>query len=237
MGAAVLGFFAGTLSVLSPCVLPLLPIVVTSALQRHRYGPLALAAGLVLMSTATGLVFASLGFATAFDRDLARTGAASLMLLVGLVLLVPPLQEIAARAAGSLVRGAGTLTEQRSPGLGGQFVLGLLLGAVWLPCTGPTLAAAVTLAARSQDLVRATAVMLFFGMGAVVPVLAVAYGSRHWLAAREASLARVSAIGRPLMGMLLLLVGLLTLSGIDKAIEAWLVDRMPDWLVDLVTRF
>ena len=74
-------------------------------------------------------------------------------------------------------------------------------------------------------------------MGAVVPVLAVAYGSRHLLAARESSLARVAAIGTPLMGMLLLLVGLLTLSGIDKTIEAWLVDRMPDWLVDLVTRF
>ena len=89
------------------------------------------------MSTLTGLVFASLGFASAVDRDFARTAAASLMLLVGLVLLVPPLQEIAARAAGPLVRGAGTLTERRSPGLGGQFVLGLLLGAVWLPVHRP----------------------------------------------------------------------------------------------------
>lgn len=236
MGAAVLGFLAGILSVLSPCVLPLLPIVAASALQRHRYGPLALAGGLVLTSAATGLLFASLGFAAAVDRDLARTAAATLMLLVGLVLLMPPLQEAAAWAAGPLARGAGALTGRLSAGPGGQFVLGLLLGIVWTPCTGPTLAAAVTLAAGSQDLARAGIVMLSFGIGAIVPVLGLAYGSRRLLAAREASLARVAAIGKPLMGVLLMLVGLLTLSGADKAIEAWLVERMPDWLVDLVTR-
>jgi cytochrome c biogenesis protein CcdA len=236
VGAAVLGFFAGTLSVLSPCVLPLLPIVVASALQRHRYGPLALAGGLVLTSAATGLLFASLGFAAAVDRDAARMTAATLMLFVGLVLLVPRLQKAAAWAMGPLARGASGLTQRLSAGLGGQFVLGLLLGIVWTPCTGPTLAAAVTLAAGSQDLGRAGAVMLFFGIGAVVPVLGLAYGSRRLLAAREASLARVGALGRPLMGALLLLVGLLTLSGLDKAIEAWLVEHMPDWLIDLVTR-
>jgi len=237
MGAAVLGFFAGSLSVLSPCVLPLLPIVVASALQRHRYGPLALAGGLVLTLAATGLLFASLGFAAAFDRDAARMTAAMLMLLVGLVLLVPRLQEAAAWVAGPLARGAGALTGRLSAGLGGQFVLGLLLGIVWTPCTGPTLAAAVTLAAGSQDLTRAGAVMLSFGIGAVVPVLGLAYGSRRLVAAREASLARVAVIGRPLMGGLLLLVGMLTLSGTDKAVETWLVGHMPDWLVDLVTRF
>jgi cytochrome c-type biogenesis protein len=237
MGAAVLGFFAGTLSVLSPCVLPLLPIVVASALQRHRYGPLALAGGLVLTSAATGLLFASLGFAATVDRDLARTVAATLMLLVGLVLLVPPLQEATAWAARPLARGASAFTGRLSAGLGGQFVLGLLLGIVWTPCTGPTLAATVTLAAGSHDLAHAGAVMLFFGIGAVVPVLVLAYGSRRLLAAREISLARVAAIGKPLMGVLLMLVGLLTLSGTDKTIEAWLVERMPDWLVDLVTRF
>jgi len=236
MGAAILGFFAGTLSVLSPCVLPLLPIVVASALQRHRYRPLALAGGLVLTSAATGLAFASLGFAVGVDRETMRTVAAALMLLAGLLLLVPRLQEAAARAAAPLARGANALTGWPTPGLGGQFVFGLFLGAVWTPCTGPTLAAAVTLAARSEDLIHAGAVMLCFGIGAVVPVLGIAYGSRRVLAAREASLARVAAFGRPVMGVLLLLVGVLTFSGTDKAIEAWLVAQMPDWLVDLTTR-
>ncbi|MGH7333254.1 MAG: cytochrome c biogenesis CcdA family protein [Candidatus Rokuibacteriota bacterium] len=232
MGAAVLSFFAGTLSVLSPCVLPLLPIVVASALQRHRFGPLALAGGLVLASAATGLAFASLGFAAGVDRDTARAVAASLMVLIGIVLLVPRLREVAARVTGPLARGASALT---TPGLGGQFVLGLLLGAVWTPCSGPTLAAAVTLAARSEDLAHAGVVMLFFGIGAVVPVLGVAYGSRRVLTASEPSLVRVAAIGPPVMGALLLLVGVLAFSGTDKAIEAWLVAHMPDWLVDLTT--
>jgi cytochrome c biogenesis protein CcdA len=237
MGAAVLGFLAGTLSVLSPCVLPLLPVVVASALQRHRYGPLALASGLVFTSAAMGLVFASVGFAAGVDRDGSRATVAVVMLLVGLVLLVPRLQEAVAWAAGPLAHGASALTGRLAPGLGGQFALGLLLGVVWTPCTGPTLAAAVTLAARSENLARAGMVMLSFGIGAVVPVLAVAYGSRRLLVGRQASLARVAALGRPLMGVLLLLVGMLALTGTDKTIEAWLVDHMPEWLIDLSTRF
>src|SRR5262245_46364382 len=106
MGGALISFLAGTLSVLSPCVLPLLPIVVASALQRHRFGPLVLAGGLVLALAATGLAFASLGFAAGVDRGTARVAAATVMALVGIVLLVPRLQGMVAWTAGPLARGA-----------------------------------------------------------------------------------------------------------------------------------
>jgi cytochrome c biogenesis protein CcdA len=89
MGAIVVSFLAGTLSVLSPCVLPLLPLVVASALQRHRHGPLALAAGLVPSAAATGVFFASLGFTVGLDQDLGRRVTAGAMAAVGVVLLVP----------------------------------------------------------------------------------------------------------------------------------------------------
>ena len=86
MGAVVVSFVAGTLSVLSPCVLPLLPLIVASALQRHRHGPLALATALVLSASATGVFFASLGFAVGLDQELGRRIAASAMAVVGIVL-------------------------------------------------------------------------------------------------------------------------------------------------------
>ena len=181
MGAVALSFVAGTLSVLSPCVLPLLPIVVASALQRHRHGPLALAAGLVLSSTTTEIFFASLGFAVGVDRDVARAASGVVMAVVDVVLLAPPLQDVFARAATPLSNAAGALTTRVPPGLGGQFIVGALLGAIWTACTGPTLAAAVTLAARSENLAHAAAVMLTFSIGAVVPVLVIAYVSRQAL--------------------------------------------------------
>ena len=236
MGAVVLSFAAGTFSVLSPCVLPLLPIVIASALQSHRHGPLALAAGLVLSSAATGLVFASLGFTLGLDRDVARAVAAGLMAVAGLFLLLPRLQAAFAAASAPLARGADGLARRLPPGLGGQLLLGLLLGAVWTPCTGPTLAAAVSLATRSESLGRAGLVMLVFGIGAAVPVLALAYGSRRALVGRRAWLGSVATAAKPIMGGLLLLVSALTVTGADKAIETWMVDHMPGWLVELTTR-
>jgi len=236
MGAVVLSFAAGALSVLSPCVLPLLPIVVASALQHHRHGPLALAAGLVLTSAATGLVFASLGFTLGVDRATARTAAAILMLTAGVVLLVPRLAAAFSALAMPLATRADRLAARLPAGLGGQFAPGALLGVVWPPCTGPTLAAAVTLAAHSENLVRAATVMLGFEVGAVVPVLALAYGSRRAVLGHRARLATLAAVGRPLIAVVLLSVGALALTGGDQVVEAWKVERMPEWLLDLTTR-
>ncbi len=236
MGVLALSFGAGALSLLSPCVLPLLPIVIASALQHHRLGPLALAAGLVASSTATGLTFASLGFAVPVDREAARVGAAAAMALAGLALLVPGLAALGAGAMAPVARGADRLARRVPSGLAGQGLLGLLLGGVWLPCTGPTLAAATTLAAQSDNLARAGLVMVVFGVGAAVPLLALAYGSRRAVGARRPWAGAVLSAGKPLMGGALLLVAALTASGGDKVVEAWLLDRMPGWLVDLTVR-
>lgn len=235
MGAIIVSFAAGTLSVLSPCVLPLLPIVVASALQQHRHGPLALASGFVLGSAAIGLFFASLGFSLGVDRDAARAVAAAMMAVAGVTLLLPPLQRAFAVAAAPLAGGANLFATRLPAGLGGQFLLGLLLGTVWTPCTGPTLAAAITVAARSESLPRAGAVMLVFGMGAVAPVLSLAYGSRRALQGRPLGVASVVRAGKAILGTLLLLVGVLALTGVDKLIEAWMVEHMPDWLINLTT--
>lgn len=84
---------------------------------------------------------------------------------------------------------------------------------------------------------HAGAVMLTFGIGAVVPVLLLAYGSRQTLSARGHDLRVIATIGKPAMAVALLVVGALTLSGTDKVVETWIVDHMPDWLVTLTTRF
>ena len=235
MGALSLSFAAGVLSVLSPCVLPLLPVVIASAMHSHRHGPLALAAGLVVSSTAIGLVFASLGFTWGVDRDMARAVAAALMVAAGLVLLLPRLQDAFATMSAPLARGADRVVRRLPPGFGGQLLLGSLLGAVWTPCAGPTLAAALSLAARSESLLRAVVVMLVFGVGAAVPVIALAYGARRALFGRRAWLGSAVSTAQPIMGGVLLLVGVLTVTGADKVVETWMVDHMPSWFVDLTT--
>src|SRR5512143_504217 len=87
-----LAFLAGVLSVLSPCVLPLLPIVLGTAASEHRLGPVALAVGLGLSFVTIGLFVASIGFAAGLDTDVFRAISAALLIAVGLVLLMPKLQ-------------------------------------------------------------------------------------------------------------------------------------------------
>jgi len=235
MGACVLGFAAGALSAFSPCVLPLLPLVLAGAVERHRLGPLVLAAGLAASATVVGFAVALLGFA--LDRDLVRVLAGGLLVLVGLVLLIARLDVAVARAAAPIAAGAAALLARLGPGgLAGQFVVGALLGALWTPCGGPTLGAAIGLAAQRRSLGAAAAVMAAYSLGAVVPVLLLAYGSRR-LAARPDRLALVARLGKPAVGVALVLLGMLSVTGGDKVLETRVLDAMPAWLVDLTTRF
>jgi cytochrome c-type biogenesis protein len=232
------GFLAGSLSTLSPCVLPLLPVLLGGALQQHRLAPLALAGGLALSFTAVGLFVATLGFAVDIDSGSIRMVAAGLMVAFGAVLVSERLQHPFARMAGPLTGGAnGLLARVSGDGLAGQFLLGVLLGAVWSPCAGPTLGAAIGLAAQSGTAAQAAAIMVLFSLGATAPMLALSYGSRQALSQRRAKLARLAELAKPVMGAVLLLIGLLILSGLDKVVETRLTDTMPVWLVNLTTRF
>ncbi|TAN47106.1 MAG: cytochrome c biogenesis protein CcdA [Rhodospirillales bacterium] len=232
------GFLAGSLSTLSPCVLPLLPVLLGGAVQQHRLAPLALAGGLALSFTAVGLFVATLGFAVDIDGGAIRLVAAGLMVAFGAILASERLQHLFARLAGPLTGGAnGMLARMSGDGLAGQFLLGVLLGAVWSPCAGPTLGAAIGLAAQSGTAAQAAAIMILFSLGATAPMLALAYGSRQALSQRRATLARLAELTKPVLGTALLLVGLLILSGLDKVVETRLTDTMPPWLVNLTTRF
>ena len=181
MGACFLGFAAGALGTLSPCVLPLLPLVVAGAVERHHLGPLVLAAGLAASATTIGFAVALLGFA--LDRDVVRVAAGALLLVVGAVLLIARLDVALARATTPLAARAAALLARLGPrGLAGQAVVGALLGALWTPCGGPTLGGAIGLAAQRRSLGAAAAVMAAYSVGAVVPVLLLAYGSRRLVA-------------------------------------------------------
>jgi cytochrome c-type biogenesis protein len=238
MAGIGLALLAGVLTSLSPCVLPLVPIVIATALGEHRFGPVALTAGLALSFVTVGLFVATVGFAAGLDEDLFRSVAAALLILVGGVLLIPRLQLQLAAAAGPIANwtqtpGGGLSTR----GLGGQFVVGLMLGAVWSPCVGPTLGAASVLAARAENLALVALTMLAFGIGAALPLLAIGMMSREALTRWRGRLLAAGSGGKLLMGAVLVAVGALILTGLDKRLEAVLVEASPAWLTDLTTRF
>jgi cytochrome c biogenesis protein CcdA len=219
-------------------VLPLLPLVFGPAAAAHRFGMAALAAGLVISFVAVGLFIATVGFSIGLDGDVFRTAAAVLLAGLGVVLLSGALQTRLAVAAGGVSDAGSQLIDRVTPsGLGGQFVLGLLLGAVWSPCVGPTLGAASVLASQGKDLPAVASVMVAFGVGTAVPLLAVGLVSRQVLARWRGRMLQAGKVGKYLLGLSMLAVAALILTGTDRALEAALVSASPAWLTDLTTRF
>lgn len=231
-----LSFVAGSLSTLSPCVLPLVPILLGTAATAHRFGPFVLAAGLTSSFTAVGVFVASLGASLDLDPALFRNVAAVLLIAFGMLLLSSQLQErFALAASGVSGAGQGVLSRLTLDGLPGQFVLGLLLGIVWSPCVGPTLGVAVTLASQGQSLAQVALVMALFGLGAGLPLVALGLVSRQAMLRMRGRLLAAGRIGKQALGALMLVLGAAILTGGDKRFEAWVLQAAPTWLVELTT--
>ena len=238
LGVIGLAALAGVLSALSPCVLPLLPLVLGAAASEHKWGPALLALGVAASFVAVGLFVATIGFSIGPDGDRFRFIAASLMAVAGLVLIAPPLQDRFSAAVGPLsdrldraFRGAPLIAAL------GPFGMGLTLGAVWSPCVGPTLGAASVLAARGENLREVALVMGAFGIGAAAPLLALGLLSRRLLNRWRGSLLGAGKRGKQALGALLLALGLLILTQLDKPVEAAVLALSPEWLTQLTTRF
>jgi cytochrome c biogenesis protein CcdA len=234
----VLAFAAGLLSILSPCVLPLVPIVLGVAVSAHRLGAFALAAGLAASFTLLGLLLAVAGFGLGIDAGLFRVVAAAIMIAFGVVLVIPSWQAQLAVAGGPV----SSWADRRfggfaASGLAGQFAIGLLLGAVWSPCVGPTLGAASLLASQGRDLPQVALTMAVFGVGAALPLAALGLLSRATLMRVRSRLMSAGTLGKALLGAVFILIGASIVSGADKRIEAALVDFSPQWLTQLTTSF
>jgi cytochrome c biogenesis protein CcdA len=238
LGSLAFAFAAGTLSVLSPCVLPILPVVLGAAAAEHRLGTVALAAGVALAFTALGLFLATAGFSLGLDQGPFRALGAVMLAVFGLVLLVPSLDERFTNAASWLSSVITPVsTSVSGAGLGGQFVLGLTLGLVWSPCAGPTLGAASLVAARGQELPQVGATMAVFAIGATLPLIGLGQLTRRYAARRRGALLAAGQRGKSALGAVLLVAGVMIVSGLDTPLEGLLVAASPSWLAKLSTSF
>ncbi len=230
----ILGYGAGLLTLINPCVLPVLPIVLASAVQSHKHGPLALAAGMSLTFVLLGVGIATLGSQIGLDADRVSQIGALMMLAFGMILLVPKLNaEFSLATAGVAARADSGVDQIDRSGLRGQFLGGTLLGAVWSPCVGPTLGGAIALAYQGENLLRATGIMIAFALGISTIILALGYGAREVIMSRQAAMRALAQKSKPVMGIIFIAVGLMILTNFHHVIEAWLLEIMPVWLQDL----
>ena len=238
VGSLALAFLAGVLSIASPCVLPILPVVLGAAASEHRLGPAALAAGLAVSFVAIGLFVATIGYSIGADADIFRHVAAALMIAVGVVLLVPRFQAGLALAGAPLANWSDRrFAGSSKSGLAGQLSVGLLLGAVWSPCVGPTLGAASILAAQGKNLGAVAATMFVFGLGAALPLAALGLLSRDAVLRWRARMMSGGAQAKAGLALVFITIGVLVVTGLDRRVETFAVDHSPQWLTDLSTRY
>lgn len=233
-----LSLAAGSLTTLSPCVFPLLPLVVGGAVQASPWSPVAMGAGMAASFALIGMALGALGPALGLDGDSVRFGGAWLLIAFAVVMLVPRfsarftawMTPIASSANAASVRLDGST-------LGGALALGGLLGLVWSPCSGPLLGSTLTLVASEGGAAKGALALGLFGIGAAIPLVAAAYASRRGFAvARTWVLGHIGGI-KAAFGVLIGALGVAILTGTDKWLEARIVDVLPAGWVALTTRF
>ncbi len=230
----ILGYAAGLLTLINPCVLPVLPIVLATALQSGRHGPLALAAGMSVSFVTLGMLVSVAGRALGITEETVSNAGAVLMIGFGLVLLVPRFSAgFATATAGVSASADARIDDFDRSGLGGQVVAGMLLGAVWSPCIGPTLGGAISLASQGESLGWAAAIMVSFAMGVSTIIIALGYGARQAILGRQAVMRRIAGAARPILGGVFVFVGIAILLKWHHLAEIWALENLPPWLLDL----
>jgi cytochrome c biogenesis protein CcdA len=238
MGILALSFIAGLLTCLSPCVFPVVPLIVGSSLQRSPYGPIVLAFGLVVSFTFVGALLFTTGAAAGVSEDFLRPAASVLLIIAGIFLLSKTLQDKLSTMLSPLAAKADrSLQSSHNNGLLGQFLTGCMLGVLWSPCTGPTMGATLALGAQSGVSFKVISSMLVFGIGAATPILGIAYGARSFLISRRGSILTTASRGKTIFGWCIIAVGVFTLLGFDKALESAALDILPDWLTEFSVKY
>ncbi|OZI40577.1 cytochrome C biogenesis protein [Bordetella genomosp. 1] len=215
---------AGMLTVASPCVLPLLPILLGSSVeQSHRMRPAFVVAGFVLAFAALGIALSLLTSISTGTHEAVRNVSVALLAVFGLMRIWPqPYDWLMARIGGPISRLAA-VGDRASNGNAGGFLLGLSLGAVWTPCAGPVLASILVLAAKAQDLGHSSLLLFCYALGAGIPMLAIAYGGKV-AATRVRGIARHSVTLQRLFGLLLVLTAIAIHFQFDVQAYAWIAN-------------
>jgi cytochrome c-type biogenesis protein len=211
----------GLLTILSPCVLPVIPLILGRSFRSHRLGPVMLVLGLV---SGFALIGSLIGVASSWFvgfANLLRHVAVGLLFGLGVLAVFP---ELSYRLSSSLRFGKSW--EPKTPGLWSEFWIGTQLGLLWTPCAGPALGSILVLAAVKHEVLGALALLTVYGLGAGIPLLAIAYSSRHVSNSSRRLLPYAGTLQR-MGGILIAGTAIAILLGWDVQVQLWLAPWFP----------
>lgn len=235
--SSLFAFIAGVLTTLSPCVLPVLPFVTASSLNRNRFGPIALALGILVTFVGVSLAVQTTGSVLGIGPGVLRPMAGLFLSISGLLFVSQTLAEFFAGLLSTVMSRvpAVSAANHRFP-LITEFINGFFLGIVWTPCSGPSLGTALGLAGQAGQLGQAAYILFIFGIGAVIPLIVFAYGARHLTQTVRKQTCAI-LIFKKGFGLLMMLFGLLIVTGYDRQLETLLLRVTPDSWLGFITKY
>lgn len=226
-------FLAGIVTILSPCILPILPIVLASSADTGKKRPFGIVTGFILSFTFFTLTLSAIVRATGFSADGLRSVAVVVVALFGLSMLIPKFQIFMEKVLSNL-GGLSPKNSQNSGFVGGVLV-GLSLGLVWAPCVGPILASVITIAATSKINFAAIVITLAYSLGTAIPMFGITYGGRNLLN-RVPWLLRNSGNIQKVFGVLMILTSLSLYLNLDRKFQTYVLETFPSYGLGL-TKF
>jgi len=221
---APLALLAGVLTIASPCVLPILPLVLGSAVIRtNRSRPLFIVLGFVLTFAALGMLLASVSQYVAVAQNIVRNIAIAMLGLAGLSMLWRAPYEWAMAGLNARLYSLGIRAGNGGSGNVGGFTLGMSLGAVWTPCAGPVLASILVLVTRAQHLTWSATLLLLYAVGAGIPMIVIAYGGQL-VTKRVRYVARHAQLLQKIFGLLIVMTAIAIYFQVDTQFYAWLTN-------------
>jgi cytochrome c biogenesis protein CcdA len=236
-----LALIAGSLSTLQPCVLPLIPIVLGGSLNQNRFAPIYIGMGMVIFYTLIGALTGFVEPLLGFELEQFHLIGAWLMVLAGLILLAPHFFGQNGGFYSVLMNKLNVVSGQLSfDSPLACLLLGAILSLIWAPCAGPMLASALTLLANGMDpsasdsmsgTLEGATLLGLYGIGAALPLIVLAYITRAAFARYRPVLLHAQGVATKILGSLFLALGLLSVSGLMKVIEVYLLGVIPEsWL-------
>jgi len=221
-------FAAGVLTIASPCVLPMAPVVLGASIaQPGRLRPLFIALGFAVAFSVAALVLGTLSSALPASPGLLRDLAALALAAFGSLMLWPrPMHALGERLGGLMTR-VDQLSRRAGAGNAGGFVLGLVLGVLWTPCAGPVLGSILTLIATAMDPAWAAVLLGGYALGAAIPMLAIGYGGRY-ATTRVRRIAPYTTGIQRAFGVLVITIAVATALQLDTPIVAWISNFLPE---------
>lgn len=207
-----LSFLEGLALIASPCILPILPLVLGTSVDGGRKRPFGIITGFVISFTAFAMLSRKLVMLSGISSEVVTDGSLILLALFGLVMLSEKLSEKFSGLTQSFANAGNNLSSSVKDGFGSGVMIGMLIGLVWTPCAGPILAAVLVQVIRQESDINALFMIAAFAFGAGVPMLAIALMGRK-IMSKLGFFTRHAVAVRKIFGIIILLAVVFIASG------------------------